>query len=60
VITIIIKMKNKKKEQEKKKEIIEEIETIQAMNCFFKEQRNFCNEMIKEGEKQLKKLMKRK
>ncbi|HLD90829.1 MAG TPA: hypothetical protein VI911_07455 [Patescibacteria group bacterium] len=53
-------MKNKKKEQEKKKEIIEEIETIQAMNCFFKEQRNFCNEMIKEGEKQLKKLMKRK
>ncbi len=56
VLTIIIKMKTEKKEKERK----EEIETILLMTSYFKEQRDFCNEMIKEGEKQLTKLMKKK
>lgn len=50
-------MKTKKKEKE---DVSQEIETVQTMNCYFKEQRDFCNAMIKEGEKQLGKLRKRK
>jgi len=49
-------MKNKKKEQER----IEKVKVIKELIEYFKEHKQTCDEMIKEGEKQLKKLLKKK